>query len=113
MKKYFHLKNITNNPLAIIPSAPAVVFPVLQQVSTLSVSQLIIYIITIMLMIAGGIAVIYLIYGGILYITAGGDAEKAQAGKTAMINAIIGVAIIILSYIIVAWVQNLLSAGTM
>jgi len=38
---------------------------------------------------AGGfVAIIFLIYGGILYITAGGDAEKATAGRTAIVNAI-------------------------
>ncbi len=43
---------------------------------------------------AGAIAFAYLIYGGILYITAGGDAEKAGKGRTAIVNAIIGIVII-------------------
>lgn len=64
------------------------------------------------LIIAGAIAVIYLIYGGVLYITAGGDAEKATKGRTAVINAIIGVVIILLALVIVSWVNSLVSTGT-
>jgi len=45
--------------------------------------------------IVGIIAVIYLIYGGVIYITAGGDAEKAGKGRVAITNAIIGIIIII------------------
>lgn len=64
------------------------------------------------LILAGAIAVIYLIYGGILYITAGGDAEKATKGRTAVINAVIGIVIILLAVIIVTWVNNLIRTGT-
>jgi hypothetical protein len=64
------------------------------------------------LIIAGAIAVIYLIYGGVLYITAGGDAEKATKGRTAVINAVIGVVIILLALVIVSWVNSLVSTGT-
>lgn len=63
------------------------------------------------LVIAGVVAVVYLIYGGLLYITAGGDAEKATKGRTAVVNAIIGVVIILLSFIIVTWVGNIVNKG--
>jgi len=63
------------------------------------------------LLVAGAIAVVYLIYGGILYITAGGDAEKATKGRTAIVNAIIGVLIIALAYVIVTWVGNAITKG--
>ncbi len=46
-------------------------------------------------------AVIMLIYGGFLYITSAGNTENATKGKTAIMNALIGAVIIILSYIIV------------
>lgn len=64
------------------------------------------------LMLAGIIAVIYLVYGGILYITAGGDAEKATKGRTALVNAIIGIIIIILAVVIVQWVARIIKSGT-
>ncbi|OGD56039.1 hypothetical protein A2V71_03990 [Candidatus Berkelbacteria bacterium RBG_13_40_8] len=62
------------------------------------------------LLLGGAIAVIYLVYGGILYITAGGDAEKATKGRTAIVNAIIGIIIIALAYVIVQFVGNALGS---
>lgn len=58
------------------------------------------------LYLAGAIAIIYLIFGGITYITAGGDEKKALAGKTAVVNAIIGIAIVLASLIIISIVKN-------
>ena len=46
-------------------------------------------------------AVIVLIYGGFLYITSAGNQDNATKGKTAIVNALIGVVVIVLSYIIV------------
>lgn len=63
------------------------------------------------LMIAGAIAVIYLVYGGILYMTAGGNSEQATKGKTAIINAIIGITIIFVAFIIVRTVGTILEKG--
>ena len=63
------------------------------------------------LVLAGVIAVVYLVYGGILYITAGGDAEKATKGRTAVINAIIGIIIILLAIVIVNWVMRIVQTG--
>lgn len=60
------------------------------------------------LVLAAMIAVIYLVYGGILYITAGGDAEKATKGRTALINAIIGIIIIVLAFTILQFVAKIL-----
>ncbi len=63
--------------------------------------------VTWVLIFAGALAVIYLVYGGIMYITAGGDAEKATKGRTALINAIIGIVIILLAIVIVNFVMNI------
>lgn len=56
--------------------------------------------INLFLWIIGIMAVVYLIYGGLLYITAGGDAEKANKGRTAITNAIIGIIIVVLALVI-------------
>jgi len=58
------------------------------------------------LLLAGAVAVIYLVYGGMLYITAGGDAEKATKGRTSLINAIVGIIIILLALVIVAFIKS-------
>ena len=64
-------------------------------------------IVIMILWVVGFLAVIYLIYGGVLYITAGGDAEKATKGRTALINAVIGIVIVLLALVIVGYVQTI------
>jgi len=44
------------------------------------------------------VALLVLIYGGMLYMTAGGEAEKAEKGKKTIVGAIIGIVIIMISY---------------
>src|SRR6185369_1893576 len=61
--------------------------------------ELITTIINIMLLFSGIVAVFFTIIGGYQYISAGGNAEQAEKGKTTVINAIIGVVVIILSYV--------------
>lgn len=64
------------------------------------------------LAIAFILAVIFLIYGGFRYILAGGNEEGAKAGRTAIFNALIGVVIIVLSYVIVQIVYRFVSGDS-
>ena len=57
--------------------------------------------------LAGTIALIYLIWGGVTYMT--GGEKGASAGKTMITNAIVGIAIIALSVVIVNAVIGALS----
>lgn len=50
--------------------------------------------------IAGVLAFIYLVISGITYITAGGNAEQAKKGQAGIINAIIGIVIVVLAWVI-------------
>lgn len=54
----------------------------------------------------GIISVIMLIYGGIRYITSGGDSKKVTDAKNTVLYAIIGLVIAILAYAIVNFVLN-------
>ncbi len=54
------------------------------------------------------IAVIFIIIGGFMYITSAGDPGKATKGRTTLVNALIGLTIIVLSYLIVQIVYNFL-----
>lgn len=56
----------------------------------------------------GAIAVLYLIYGGITYIT--GGEKGAESGKKMITNAIIGIAIVALSIVIVRAVLTAIGA---
>jgi len=48
-------------------------------------------------------AVITFIYAGITYITAGGEAEKAEKAKKMITGSIIGIIIILASYAMIEW----------
>lgn len=56
--------------------------------------------------VVGLIAVIMLIFGGLKYITSGGDSGKAASARTAIVSAIIGLVIVALAQIIVQFVLN-------
>lgn len=71
-----------------------------------NLKDLLVRVINVLLGIAGLVAVIFLIVGGFRYITAGGNEEAAESGKKAIVNAIIGIVIIILSFVIVRVVAN-------
>ena len=57
------------------------------------------------------IAIILLIVSGIKYMTSGGDADKATKARQGIINALIGVVIVIGALFIIALAQNLLTSA--
>lgn len=57
---------------------------------------------------AGIVAVIFVIYGGISYTTSAGDPSKLQKAKTMIIYALIGLAIVALAEVITAFVSNII-----
>lgn len=70
--------------------------------TNLDVNSLMDKIVTWITLIVGILAFIYLVYAGIQYITAAGDAEKAKKGQQGIIYAIIGIIIAVLAYTIVS-----------
>ncbi len=65
-----------------------------------SLTNMVTSVIDILLFVAGALAVIYLIYSGILYITAAGNPDAAKKGQQGILNAVIGIVIIVLAYFI-------------
>lgn len=57
----------------------------------------------------GFVAVIFVIYGGVLYVTAGGAQDKVDTAKKILMYAGVGLIVILLSY---ALVNTILSAGS-
>lgn len=57
--------------------------------------------------ITGIIAVIFIIIGGVQYMTSTGDAPKVQKAKNTILYAVIGLIIVILAFVIVNWVINM------
>jgi len=60
----------------------------------------------------GLIAVIMIIYGGVLYVTAAGEQEKVDKGKKIIMYAVIGIVIILLAFALVNTILGGLGAGT-
>lgn len=52
--------------------------------------------------LAGGLFFLSLIWGGIVWMTAGGNDEKVKAGRSRIVSSMIGIAIVLLAYMIVS-----------
>jgi hypothetical protein len=63
-------------------------------------------IVGLLLPLAGLVAVLFIIIGGFQYMTSAGNEELAERGKKTLQNGIIGLIIIILSYVIVTVIAN-------
>ena len=76
--------------------------------STKNIKDVIPTVIKTILLITGGIAILFIIIGGFQYITSGANPEGVKKGKATVVNAIIGLILILLSYVIVVVISNLL-----
>lgn len=56
------------------------------------------------------LTVLVIIVSGVLYITSGGDSGRAEKAKGWLINAVIGLLVVLLSYVIVAGISRALGA---
>lgn len=61
----------------------------------------------------GALFLVLIIYGGVQYMTAGGDEKKIQSARQTIINAIIGMVVVALSYAIAFYVINLISGAAL
>lgn len=76
-----------------------------------SASELILTVINYIQIMAGTVTALFLMIGGFLFITSGGNEEQAEKGKKIVTNSVIGLVVIILSYAIVRIVSNLVNVG--
>lgn len=74
-----------------------------------SFRQLALTIVNFFLTFLGLIAVVMIIYGGFLYVSAAGNQEKIESAKKIIMYAVIGIVVILLSFAIV---NTVLTAGT-
>lgn len=54
----------------------------------------------------GVLAFFYLVYAGIMYITAGGNADQAKKASQGILYAVIGIVVAVLAYTIIAVIAN-------
>lgn len=81
-------------------AADTVIPPIVLNPGTGGIAELVGNVVTIVLYVASVLAFFYLIYSGILYITAAGNPDAAKKGQQGIINAIIGIIIIALALVI-------------
>ncbi len=89
------LKNFEPRGVAKIKTPGVIVFEVLQ----------------IVLGFLGIVGVIMMIYAGFLWITAGGEEEKATQGRTILFQAIVGILIVLAAYTITYFIINQLTTA--
>ena len=73
---------------------------------TNTITGFIAFIVQILLFLSGGVAVLFVVIGGFQYILSAGNEENAKKGKQTVMNAIIGLVLIILSYVIISVITN-------
>jgi hypothetical protein len=76
-----------------------------------SIGQLATSIISILLGLAGIVAVIFLIIGGYTWMTARGNEAQVVSGRKTVVNAIIGLIIVVMSYLIIQVITSFLVNG--
>lgn len=77
-----------------------------------SIADLVAFIFTTVISLSGAIMLIMLLFGGVTYLTAGGNDENTAKAKKIMLNAVIGLIIILASYGIGTWILDVVGGGT-
>ena len=72
----------------------------------------ILHVINLGLLVAGGVAVAFLMLGGFLYMTSAGNEEQSEKGRKILTNTVIGLVVIILSTLIVRVIAGTLTNGS-
>lgn len=77
-----------------------------------TLTELVYNAVRILLTFAGAVAILFVVIGGFWYITAEGNEERSEKGKKTLVNAIIGIVVVILSYAIITAIANLVGYGS-
>jgi ABC-type uncharacterized transport system permease subunit len=75
-------------------------------IGTIDINTFVARIINYVLSMVGSIALILFIYGGLLWMTAGGSAAKVDKGKKVIVWSVIGMGIVFFSYMIVRFTMQ-------
>lgn len=103
MKKVFLISLFLFSPLIVVATDPELVDP--GPVDNLG--DMIMGAVNILLIIAGVLAIFYIVLSGVRMITSGGNMDRIKKAKSNLFWAVIGLAVILLSYVIL----NLITAS--
>lgn len=119
MKKFNQIGLVTLSTLGVLAAVPALadttdtgtsgISPITNFTNQdLSIGKIIGNITTWVLGFSAAVAVLFLIVGGLQYITASGNEKRAEAAKSTILYAVIGLVVILLAYVVVGFLkQNL------
>lgn len=65
----------------------------------------------VLLFLAGALAVIMIIFGGLRYVTSGGNASSVTAAKNTIMYALVGLIIAFLAFALVNWILGAITPG--
>ena len=75
------------------------------------IKTLLVDIVRYLLSFLGLLAVVVIIYAGWLWMSSGGNQYQLEKAKKTLTNAVIGLVIIVFSFVIVSWIANLILGG--
>lgn len=99
--------------LRMVASAANIIQNAANQVNTsdATVEGTVTTVIQVLLWIVGVLCVAIIVYGGIKYVTSAGDSSKTKSAQSTIVWAVAGLAVVILAYVIVSFVQSSISGG--
>ena len=68
-------------------------------------------VVSIIIAFVGVVGVLYFVYGAFMLMMSGGNAQKAETGKQAMVQALIGVALVLVAFTVVNTVTSLVGSS--
>ncbi len=77
-----------------------------------SIQGLIGRLIKVLLGLAGSVSLLMFVWGGFQYLWSAGDSAKIKKGKDTIVNAVLGIFIILFAYTFVTAIINTLATGT-
>ena len=77
-----------------------------------TLGELVTFVVNIVFGVGLALALVFVIYGGIKYVTSAGDQTKAEEARNAITNAIIGAVVIIAFRVLINLALNILGVGT-
>ncbi|MBI4137361.1 hypothetical protein HY469_04830, partial [Candidatus Roizmanbacteria bacterium] len=87
----------TNEPLGVTEAPTGVIS---------SINSLISGGVTLILIVAGLVAFVYLLLGGIKWITSGGDSGQVEAARNQVIHALIGIIVVLAAWGLIMLIQG-------
>ncbi len=108
MKQLFSLPLLAYCFLAASLPSPVVAAGLSNPLGTTDLNEVFARLIKAVLGVSGGLALLMFIWGGFLFLTAGGNDGRIKKGKETLTWAIIGIVVILAAYILVSALINVL-----